>query len=323
MTSPQPRRLADLVREAPTPRPDAAPSRAAWVKLAVLAALVFAMNYWQFAKLVEAWMHDPNWSHGFIIPLFSLYLVYSRRDELLSAPRRSCWWGLPILIGAIIGQVLCVFPLKNDWSYQLVMLVVMFGAVLLVAGPTVAKLAWLPIFYLAFAFPISPSLYEAIAYPLQELAAKTAIALLSLFGVKIASMGGVAMDITSFTGQHHSLTVAEACSGVRSLMAYLALSAAMAYLKDRPVWHRVVFVLSAVPIALACNVLRVLITCEMFVIDKAQLGQDFMHEFTGILMLIPALGMLLLVGWALDSLYVEEDETDDASGTGAETATNT
>ena len=65
------------------------------------AALLALLNRWQFHPLVDTWITDPNWSHGFLIPLFSLYLLYARREELLSAPRRACLWGLPILLGGM------------------------------------------------------------------------------------------------------------------------------------------------------------------------------------------------------------------------------
>ena len=149
------------------------------------------------------------------------------------------------------------------------------------------------------------------AYPLQELAAHSSIGLLKATGVHIESAGGTAMNIISLQGNHHPLQIVEACSGVRSLMAYLALAVALAYLNDRPVWHRVVYVASAVPIAILCNIVRVVITCTMFVLDKPSYGQGFMHEFTGILMLGPAALMFVLVGRALDRLYIEDDEEDE------------
>ncbi|MEI7836569.1 MAG: exosortase/archaeosortase family protein [Planctomycetota bacterium] len=123
------------------------------LKIGVLAGLLLALNYWQVQALVAAWMADANWSHGFIIPLFSLYLLFTRRDELLQAPRRTCLWGLPVLITSLLIMALGFYPLKTYWICQLSMTGMIFGLVLYLAGPQVARLTWLPIFYLALAMP--------------------------------------------------------------------------------------------------------------------------------------------------------------------------
>jgi exosortase len=116
------------------------------------------------------------------------------------------------------------------------------------------------------------------------------------------------MDIVSLSGTHWPLNVVEACSGMRLLMAFMALGVATAYLEDRPIWQRVVLVLLGIPVAIVCNVVRVSITGVMYVLDKPQLGQGFMHDFTGILMLVPAFAMLWAVGWVLQGLFIEEDD---------------
>jgi exosortase len=162
-----------------------------------------------------------------------------------------------------------------------------------------------------FALPIPELLYSRIAVPLQNIAAAGAVIILKILGVDITSTAS-ALDIISRTGVTHGLTVAEACSGMRLLMAFCALGVAMAYLDYKPVWQRLILVAAAVPIAVFCNVLRVAITCWMYYIDKPELGQDFMHTFTGVLMLIPAFGLLWVLSWILHHVFVEEEheETD-------------
>jgi exosortase/archaeosortase family protein len=99
---------------------------------------------------------------------------------------------------------------------------------------------------------------------------------------------------------------------MRLLMAFLALGVAMAYIERRPLWQRLVLMGMGIPVAVFTNVLRVTITSYMFVLDRPELGKDFMHEFTGMLMLGPALAMLWLLGWLLQVMFVEEgDETDE------------
>lgn len=281
------------------------------VKIGVLAALFIWLTAWQYPALVRKWIDDPNWTHGFIIPLFSVYLIYSRWHELLRARRRVCLWGLPIVLLAIVGMFAGFYPIRNAMFRQANMVFLLFGLVLYLAGPQVIKLTWLPILFLLFAIPLPEMIYSRIAGPLQELAAAGAAKILTLFGVGV-SVTHSHLVVESVSGKQHPLTVAEACAGMRLLMAFAALGVAMAYLEERPLWQRVALVLAGLPIAVFCNVLRVTITCTMFVLDKPELGKDFMHTFTGILMLFPALLLLWLLSLLLRAFYVEVDEEEDA-----------
>jgi len=302
--------LADLVVATERVSIRSAFPPATLVKMAVMAALFVALNYWQFPRLVGIWRHSPNWSHGFVIPLFSLYLLYARRDELFAARRRTFLPGLPLMIISILFIVVSFAFIRTLWLCNLGMIALLLSMVLYLAGPEVIRITWLPILFLVFAMPIPEMLYSEIALPLQNLAATISTMTLQAMGAKI-EVSASALTITSISGQIHHLTVAEACSGVRSLMAFLALGVAWAYLERRPMWQRVVLVIFAVPIAILCNVLRVTITCAMFVYDKPELGQNFMHEFTGMLMLIPALALFWGLGKLLDHLFVEVDVDTD------------
>ncbi len=312
------RSLADMVVAVEPPEKIPGLSRWALVKIGVLGVLFALLNRWQFTPLVDSWIVDPNWSHGFLIPLFSLYLLYARRTELLSAPRRTCLWGLPVLMGGIALTVAGFYPIGTYWISQLSMPIVLLGLVLYLVGPQVFRVAWLPIVYLMLAMPIPEMLYVRIALPLQNFAAQGATTLLQLFGVEI-SVTASRLSVLSRSGVEHGLTVAEACSGIRSLIAYVALGVAWAYLEYRPIWQRGVLVLAAVPIAIVLNVARVAITCVMYVIDRPELGQDFMHEVAGMVMLVPALGLFWLLSWLLHRLVVEVEEGTPPQAAGGET----
>ena len=288
---------------------DQAFSRTAYVKVAIIVFLLCGLNFWQFKRLVAGWRIDPNWSHGFLIPLFSLYLVYTRWDQLKEAGRRVCLWGLPIFLLSLFVLVYSFFPLGVNWFCQLSMIPLFLGVVLYLAGPAVLKITWVPIVYLVLAIPIPDILYQNIAYPLQELAAHSTTVLLRLCNVTI-DVSASSLSITSISGKVHPLQVVEACSGVRSLMAFVALSAAMAYIDDRPVWQRLVLIGSSLPITMLCNILRVTATSTMFVIDQPELGKDFMHTFMGMALLVPALLMLLGLSWMMNHLFVEDDDED-------------
>jgi exosortase len=290
--------------------PAAAPALppAAWVKIAVLGALFALLNRWQFSILAEKYT-DANWSHGYIIPLFSLYLLYVRRDMILAAPRKASLGGLAIFLGGLVGMALGVFPISNNWFSQICMVGALFGLVAWLAGWKVMRVVWMPVAYLILAMPLPDAVYEKIALPLQGLAASTAGQLLKLFGVNI-TVDALHMEIWSISGQKHELTVAEACSGIRSMMAFVALAVAWAYITDRPWWHRLVLVLAGFPVLIACNILRVSLTGTMFVIDQPGLGQDAMHELMGMILLIPALLLLMLLSKFLSSLFIEVEEEE-------------
>lgn len=286
-------------------------------KIGILAALFTFLNLWQFKWLWAKWLGDPNWSHGFVIPLFSLYLLYSRRSELFAARRKPFVPGLFLMLFCLALEFLGIWPIRNYWVSQIAMVGVIFGLVLYLGGLRVMRVAWLPILFLFFALPIPELLYARFSLPLQNIAAKGAMVIVRLMGVDISNNAS-SLHLTSQSGVPRDLTVAEACSGMRLLMAFLALGVATAYLDYKPLWQRVILVGAAIPIAVFCNTLRVSITCWMYYIDKAELGQDFMHYFTGVLMLIPALGMLWALSWLLKwtLVDVEEDEETPAPPAG-------
>ncbi|RLC66413.1 MAG: hypothetical protein DRI52_12080 [Chloroflexi bacterium] len=299
--------LAELVQKEPISIVWS-PQRSTWIKIAILSGLMLFLQMPHLRWLVKKWISDPNWSHGFVIPLFSLYLLYSRRNALFAAKPRISVWGLVLMILCLAGEILGIFPVRNYWVSQLFMVGMIFGLVWYLAGGQVMRVVWLPILFLIFAIPLPELLYSRIALPLQNFAARGAVAMLQLFKVSISSIAS-SLHIISRSGVERNLTVAEACSGMRLLMAFLALGVAMAYLDYKPIWQRIILVIAAIPIAIFCNVIRVAITCWMYYIDEPELGQDFMHHFTGVLMLIPAFAMLWVLAWIIQHIFVEETES--------------
>ncbi|MHC4561187.1 MAG: exosortase/archaeosortase family protein [Planctomycetota bacterium] len=310
---PRPARLTDLVTDSPSVEAGESFDWPVLAKMGVVVVSLVALNWRQFIYLWDD-LRDPDWMHGWMIALFSVFLVYSRFGEIASVQRKPNWWGLPVLVLAATMQVVA-YAVRNPWSCQVTMIFLAAALVLFLAGWEMFKLAWLPILFLVFAMPIPDYVYSKIALPLQNFAALGSSELLALVGVDISSSRS-ALWVTSRSGVEHTLTVAEACSGMRLLLAFVALSVAMAYLTDRPVWQRVVLVGMGVPVAIICNVLRVIITALMYVIDRPQLGDEFMHEFTGMLMLVPAALILMGFSGLMRHLFVEVDEgaTEAAGG---------
>lgn len=280
-----------------------------------------------------AW-NDGNWSHALIVPFISLYFLYQHRERLLSTPVRTGWLGLgPLLIGIFI-YALAIGPTAfspgdadrqaamalrafgNDTVKGYAMVLALFGLVWLMAGWRILAIAWFPIAYLVFAVKISDRIWESIAFKLQGIAAVASGIAINLFGPIIDLAANVSGNTIHLT--HHGeplnpgLNVAEACSGLRMLMTFIALGVAVAYLAERPWWARLVMVLLTVPIAVFVNVIRVTALGFIYPYDKELATGDF-HLFVGMLMLIPALGLFLLVGWVLNQILIPEPQTPSAS----------
>lgn len=306
------RSLADIIAPFEEDRIEYPIPSSAWGKIAVLTIIVAFLYWTELQNLVRLWLADSNWSHGFIIPLFSLFLIYNWRSAILSTPRRVSYWGwLYIVLAILIYSIALVF-LHNSWIAELTIPILIFGVVWYLCGGRLTRIMIVPIFFLALAMPLPDSIYQSISLRMQNLAAALSTGLLHIFGVKI-SVSASFMEVTSMSGQVYPVQVAEACSGVRSLMAFVALGVAMAYVQERPFWQRLIIMIMGIPIALVVNILRVAATSTMYVYDQPELGQGFMHTAMGMVLLVPALLLLFLLTQLLDSLFldVEEDEEDD------------
>ena len=147
-------------------------------------------------------------------------------------------------------------------------------------------------------------MYSKIAGPLQHLAAEVAVRVLTLTGVEAGCSG---TKIIMETGKGiRTLNVAEACAGLRSLMTFVSVAAAVAFLTARPLWQRLFLVVSAIPIAVFCNVMRVAGQGLLDHYVSPALSEGFAHQFVGLIMLIPAFFLILLVAWLMDHLFVDD-----------------
>jgi len=283
-----------------------------WIRWSLVGALFVAVFHAEMIRVVRVWMQDASWSHGFLIPFFSLYLVNQRKQALLGLDRiRPCYPGLGLLIVSIAFYM---FNVASPSGYAYFRSVAMVGAlgsiVLLLGGWSVLRLIWLPVAYLMFAVPLPQRYYVALTLPMRQMAATVAAALLNLSSSVQTSVNGVVIDVI-YQGQpvEPSLNVAEACSGMRLLMAFVALGVAMAFVHARPNWQRGVLVVSTIPIAMMCNIVRVTVTGFLYVLVNPDYTHGIYHDALGVAMLPLALGLYSGVGWFMSSLF--EDETDE------------
>ena len=248
-----------------------------------------------------------DWSHALIVPIISCYFI-SQNRHLLAAGKRCVYWpGLLVLFAGMFSFAWCIYPVRNDMLQGYSMIVSLFGLVLFLLGPGMMRVLWFPIVYLALGVKISDRLWEQIAWKLQLVAAKSSAFVMQLLWVDAAVEGSTITLTFQRAGRLvvEPINVAEACSGLRMLMAFVALGAAMAYLVERAWWKRLVMLVLAVPIAVLINIGRVTAIGMLSMVNPEMARGDF-HVFVGMLMLVPAAALFILVGWVLDRAVIDE-----------------
>ena len=251
-----------------------------------LSAFVFL--YWQtlYGMAVD-WYIDENYSHGFLIPLISGYLVWQKRHTIKSVASSPSNLGLFIVIvGLVIYLVGNVAG--ESFTMRVSLLFVMGGALLFTYGGGLFKTVSFPFFYLIFMIPLPYILYDSIAFPLKLFVSKYSVDFLRVIGVPTMREGNVIYLVDT------TLEVADACSGIRSMMSLLALSAALAYFTQRGWVKRAVLIVLAIPIALFANSIRVIGTGILANRYGSRVAEGFFHEFAGLVIFGVAMAMLIL-----------------------------
>jgi exosortase len=294
--------------------------RRALIQVALLAALVI-WAYWNPIRqtLVTRWIHDPDWGHGWLVPLFSLYFLHAHRTMLIGVRRETNYLGLALMVLFIGAYASSYLWYTITIARPFYMLATAFSAVLFLGGWGVVRLVWFPIAFLIFAVPIPEHIYVDMTMPLRKIASEIGGYVLPVILPGLhAEVQGVVIEY-SYNGTPGVLNVEQACSGMRLMMAFVTLGVAMAYLGDRPLWQRLVMVACCVPIAVFCNIIRVTITGFLHIMKDEPLGKawDFEalsrgtpHALLGIFMLPIAFGLFALVSWILSNLFVEEASAD-------------
>lgn len=261
-----------------------------------LATLVIAFGLLYahtIAKLVHDWSSDDNYSHGFLIPFITAYMVWQRWDRLAEAERRISYWGLVVILAGmglhVVGNVGAEL-----FTMRVSLIVTLWGLVLYLAGGQVACLVAIPLIYLIFMVPIPAIIWNKIAFPLQLFAAALTTRVVDLIGIPIYREGNI-LYLANTT-----LEVVDACSGLRSLMSMLALGGAFAFILDVATWKKWVLFVSAVPIAIFVNLVRLTTTAIMARYIGPDAAHGFLHDMSGLLIFILAVAIFYGVYKLLD-----------------------
>jgi exosortase len=285
--------------------------------LLALAALGTAL-LWAYAptcaELARRWSADPQYSHGFLVPLFALALLWARGDRLAPVTFGFRWAGVGLLAAGLALHLAATY-LYFDWLDGISLLPSLTGLCVLLGGWAAMRWAGPAIAFLAFMVPLPYRLEVAAAVPLQRVTAVVTTYAMQTVGLTAFTVGN---DIVLENG---TLQIVRACSGLSMLMVFFAMATAIALVSQRPLWEKLLLVASAVPIALVANVIRIMlagVAWEAAGADTVQvalagwawetsgpeLASKVVHEWAGWLMMPLAFGMLALELWVLRRLLV-------------------
>ena len=282
--------------------------RPAQVRAAVVGVAFVAVFYNVLLNLMYSWYNNADWSHGWLIPLFSIYLIRLRWDRVRRSPVRYTWVGLVLLLGSLTVYQFSLWAIVIGYLRPFSMLVALLGVIIFLCGLPILRYVWLPWMYLFFAVPLPKGVYLGLTDPLRRIAALLATYALGLFpNLDIEKVGSTIEYV--YQGTSGALGVADACSGMRSAMTLCALGVAVTFVSDRPWWHRVVMIGSCVPIAVFSNFIRVTTTCILHVFVDPKYAGGTYHTLLGLVTLLVAFGIFGGLGWLLNNLFVDEPET--------------
>ncbi len=257
--------------------------------------------YWTtLVRLVLNWRNDEDFSHGFFVPLFSAFVIWQERDRLARIIRRPSWSGAALIVG---GLGLLIFGRMGVelFTERTSLLFVLAGLVVLLAGWSVFRAVFFPWAFLFLMIPVPKIIFNQITFPLQILASKIAAATLPYFGVPVLRQGNVIVLSSQV------LQVAEACSGIRSLMSLVTLAIIYGYFMEKRLWLRYLLALASVPIAVAANSFRIISTGLMVQYWDPEKAEGYFHTSWGWIVFVVSLFMLYALHGVIRWIWADED----------------
>ena len=269
-----------------------------WIGALVAIVGVLGFVYFPLLKYsFEQWL-KPDYSHGFLVPVFSVYLAWMWKRW---APTDIAWpdpLGLAFIVGgASLFLVAGYLNIGKEWLQGLSLVLNLCGATMLLGGSAALRWLWPSLAFLLFMFPLPYGVERQLGWPMQKVAAIGSEFVLQTIGYPTFREGVI------LHCQDHILEVQNACSGLSMLLTFVTLSAGMILIVRRPWVDKMFILLSAVPIAIVCNIIRIAVTGVLYNEAGKELGDRVFHDFAGWMMMPLALGMLLvelkLLDWVL------------------------
>ena len=245
-----------------------------------------------YPELIDTWLNDSNSSHGILVPIITAFFIWKKWSDLKRTHIQEDWRGAILLTLSLIVYILSVLGGVAVVGRAMIVVTLM-GLVLYNYGSAVFKKLAFPLFFLFFMIPLPDSLIGLVSVPLQRLATDIASVLINLSTIPVYQEGN--MLYFSQT----QLEVAEACSGIHSIMAMLMLGTLFVYINRMKTTAAVLLLSTAIPIAMIANITRVTGTGILAHFYGARVARGFLHEFSGMAVFAFGLVLLMLVYWLI------------------------
>jgi len=238
---------------------------------------------WLYERFIAV---DSYYSHGFLVPFISAFLIWGKNKELYPLPHTGSLWGLFLIIISLLIHFMSIAAdifFLSGFS----LIVLLFGVISFLYGQVFVRKIWFPLFFLIFMIPLPLVAINAISFPMKMMVTKITVGILK-YGVHIP----VHHDGFQIFFPQSSMVVENPCSGLRSLISYLALGAIFAYLLKASFLRKLVLFLLAIPVALVSNFIRVFLLSLGVYIYGSGFTKGFFHDFSGFFVFVIGMGIL-------------------------------
>ena len=271
---------------------------AAWVVL--LAGFLWTYRE-TIGHIVTIWYSTPDYGHGFFVPIFAGFLLWQRQEMVDPWPDRGTWWGIPFfVVFALVRWFNLFLNYERDIDSLLPFLV---GVTLVLGGWRALRWAWPSILFLIFMVPLPDFLAAALGRNLQHVATRMSEYVLQTVGIPAITLGE-GSNVIQLTRPEDQLEVARSCSGLRMMVLFFAVCVGTSLVLRAPLWKKIILIVSAVPIAIVSNVLRIVLTGLLYEWWNKDVG-NFVHDYAGWLMMIWAMLMIWGEMALLSALLIE------------------
>jgi len=273
----------------------------AWLA-ASLVLIAFLWSYWPgIIDLWNTWQRSDEYSSGLLVPFLAVYILWSRRHDIVQCRIRPSLWGL---FAFLVAQSIRLFGLFFMYgsAERLSITLSIAALVLLLFGWQFFRKVSTVLLFLCLMLPWPNRVQAAVALPLQRWATSSAVFCLEMIGYEVTQEGNI-IHIGQAT-----VAVAEACNGLRMITAFFVISGLVILLVKRHWWEKLIVLFSSLPIALLCNTVRLAITAVAFTVLKGEYWEKIFHDFGGYAMMPLALVVIVLELWFLTKITTAPPE---------------
>lgn len=258
------------------------------VLISILFAAFFIIYFPVWKGLVLLWYQAEEYSHGFFIIPICIYIIWQKKERLSEIPIKSSWLGIVLVIISLLLYFFAyVAEINTVASFSIIPL--LMGVILYLYGYLMLRELMFPLFFLLFMIPVPSQIYSSLTIPLQLFVSKVSVSFALFFGIPIYREGNV------IHLPEQTLQVVQACSGLRSMISLLTLSAIFGYFTLKSNILRSALFVSGIPVAVLVNIIRVLLMIVAFYYFKLDLTGDNIHTVFGMMVFALALIIIALV----------------------------